>query len=121
MARPVTPLVAVDSVAFDAKGRVLLIRRKNPPFQGQYALPGGFDLSGREVDPGLLLRPQPGEEFAGAAADFEHGRVGRNQEIVIVGEQSPVAAGAGLGLHRRAVVERPDLVEVFKGEGGNGG
>ncbi len=36
------PSFAVDCVVFDPQGRLLLIRRKNPPFQGQYALPGGF-------------------------------------------------------------------------------
>lgn len=36
------PALAVDCVVFDPQGRLLLIRRKNPPFQGQYALPGGF-------------------------------------------------------------------------------
>lgn len=36
------PALAVDFVAFDNKGQLLLIRRKNLPFQGQYALPGGF-------------------------------------------------------------------------------
>jgi 8-oxo-dGTP diphosphatase len=36
------PSLAVDCVVFDPQGRLLLIRRKNPPFQGQYALPGGF-------------------------------------------------------------------------------
>jgi 8-oxo-dGTP diphosphatase len=36
------PWFAVDCVVFDAADRLLLIRRKNPPFQGQYALPGGF-------------------------------------------------------------------------------
>ena len=36
------PSLAVDCVVFDTAGRLLLIRRKNPPFQGQYALPGGF-------------------------------------------------------------------------------
>jgi 8-oxo-dGTP diphosphatase len=36
------PSLAVDCVVFDAGGRLLLIRRKNPPFQGQYALPGGY-------------------------------------------------------------------------------
>jgi 8-oxo-dGTP diphosphatase len=36
------PWFAVDCVVFDAANRLLLIRRKNPPFQGQLALPGGF-------------------------------------------------------------------------------
>ncbi len=36
------PSFAVDCVVFDKEKRLLLIRRKNPPFQGQYALPGGF-------------------------------------------------------------------------------
>jgi 8-oxo-dGTP diphosphatase len=36
------PRLTVDCVVFDPQGRLLLIRRKNPPFQGQHALPGGF-------------------------------------------------------------------------------
>lgn len=40
MPRPVTPALAVDGLVRDAQGRVLLIRRKNPP-EG-WALPGGF-------------------------------------------------------------------------------
>jgi 8-oxo-dGTP diphosphatase len=36
------PALAVDCVVFDPQGRLLLIRRKNPPFQDRYALPGGF-------------------------------------------------------------------------------
>lgn len=36
------PKVAADCVVFDAEGRVALIRRKKPPYQGSYALPGGF-------------------------------------------------------------------------------
>ncbi|MDT3688097.1 MAG: NUDIX hydrolase [Pseudorhodoplanes sp.] len=37
-----SPSVAVDCVVFDEDGRLLLIRRRNPPFAGQFALPGGF-------------------------------------------------------------------------------
>jgi 8-oxo-dGTP diphosphatase len=42
MTKPVTPLLTVDCVIVDRLGRVLLIKRANAPFKGQYALPGGF-------------------------------------------------------------------------------
>ena len=35
------PILAADCVVFDPGGRLLLIRRKYPPFCGKYALPGG--------------------------------------------------------------------------------
>jgi 8-oxo-dGTP diphosphatase len=50
MALPKTPLLTVDAVVVDGDGRVLLIRRKNPPFQGGYALPGGFVDVGETVE-----------------------------------------------------------------------
>ena len=37
-----SPSVTVDCVVFDDRDRLLLIRRRNPPFAGQFALPGGF-------------------------------------------------------------------------------
>jgi 8-oxo-dGTP diphosphatase len=36
------PGITVDCVVFDDRDRLLLIRRRNPPFAGQFALPGGF-------------------------------------------------------------------------------
>ncbi len=50
MPRPQTPLLTVDCVLFDAANRVLLIERKNPPFKGQFALPGGFVDIGETVE-----------------------------------------------------------------------
>jgi 8-oxo-dGTP diphosphatase len=50
MAKPKTPLLAADCVVFDPEGRVLLIRRKHPPFKDHYALPGGFVDIGETVE-----------------------------------------------------------------------
>lgn len=50
MAKPVTPLLSVDCVVLDAGNRVLLIKRGHPPFEGQYALPGGFVDVGETVE-----------------------------------------------------------------------
>jgi 8-oxo-dGTP diphosphatase len=50
MAFPSTPALTTDCVVFDEEGRVLLIRRKFPPFQGALALPGGFVEVGETVE-----------------------------------------------------------------------
>jgi len=47
---PKTPLLTVDCVVFDKAGRLLLIRRAEPPFKGRYALPGGFVDIGETVE-----------------------------------------------------------------------
>ncbi|TQD23885.1 NUDIX hydrolase [Methanolobus vulcani] len=38
---PSTPKLTVDAVII-LNGKIVLIQRKNPPFQGKLALPGGF-------------------------------------------------------------------------------
>ncbi len=51
MPKPVTPLLTVDAVILsNNKKDIILIRRKNPPFQGQFALPGGFVDIGETVE-----------------------------------------------------------------------
>jgi len=50
MALPITPALTTDSVIYDPAGRVLLIRRKNEPFKGAFALPGGFVDIGETVE-----------------------------------------------------------------------
>ncbi|HEY6669779.1 MAG TPA: NUDIX hydrolase [Methyloceanibacter sp.] len=47
---PKTPALTTDCVIFDNKRRVLLIRRKNEPHKGAYALPGGFVNIGETVE-----------------------------------------------------------------------
>ena len=42
MGMPKTPALTTDCVIRDSEARVLLIRRKNEPFKGAYALPDGF-------------------------------------------------------------------------------
>jgi 8-oxo-dGTP diphosphatase len=44
-----TPLLAVDAVIFLRRG-IVLIRRDNPPYQGSYALPGGFVEVGESTE-----------------------------------------------------------------------
>jgi 8-oxo-dGTP diphosphatase len=49
-ALPKTPALMTDCVAFDRDGRVLIVRRKNEPFAGHYALPGGFVNIGETIE-----------------------------------------------------------------------
>lgn len=50
MPKPITPLVAVDAVVKYSENSIVLIRRKNPPFRGEFALPGGFVDVGQTVE-----------------------------------------------------------------------
>ncbi len=50
MSYPKTPLLAVDCVVVDPGRGVLMVRRKNPPYKGYLALPGGFVEIGETVE-----------------------------------------------------------------------
>lgn len=69
MGLPKTPALTVDCVIYDPDGRVLLIRRKNEPFKGAFALPGGFVDIGETVDAGC--RREVREETGLAVGDLE--------------------------------------------------
>jgi 8-oxo-dGTP diphosphatase len=47
--KPVTPLLTVDALIIH-KGKLVLVKRKNPPYQGCFALPGGFVEVGETVE-----------------------------------------------------------------------
>ena len=47
--KPVTPLLTVDIVII-YNGKIVLIRRKNPPYQDHFAIPGGFVEVGETVE-----------------------------------------------------------------------
>ena len=50
MPKPETPLLTVDAVIKYEIDKLILIRRKNPPFKGFDALPGGFVDIGETVE-----------------------------------------------------------------------
>jgi 8-oxo-dGTP diphosphatase len=50
MAGPETPKLMVDVVVPSEDGRVLLIRRASDPYEGQWALPGGFAEVGETLE-----------------------------------------------------------------------
>lgn len=60
------PGLAADCVFFDSKDRLLLVRRKHPPFEGYYALPGGFIEMGETTEQAALreLKEETGIDAA---------------------------------------------------------
>ena len=58
MPKPETPLLTVDAVIRYKKNSIVLIRRKNPPFQGELALPGGFVDVGETVEDACIREVQ---------------------------------------------------------------
>ncbi len=51
--KPVTPLLTVDALII-FEGKLVLIRRRNPPFKNHFALPGGFVEVGETVEEAVV-------------------------------------------------------------------
>lgn len=47
--KPITPLLTVDVIIM-YEGKLVLIKRKNPPYKDMFALPGGFVDIGETVE-----------------------------------------------------------------------
>jgi 8-oxo-dGTP diphosphatase len=99
------PMVTVDAAVFDVSGKtpkVLLIKRGNEPFKGQWAFPGGFvnmdeeleDAAARELEEETGLK---GVELQQLHTFGKCGRDprGRNITIVFIGatEDTKVKGG----------------------------
>jgi 8-oxo-dGTP diphosphatase len=96
----------VGAVICDASARILLIKRANPPAQGQWSLPGGRIESGesaevaivREVreETGLQVRVLNEVGTVVRAAGTGDRYVIRDFRCIVVGEDSPVAGDDAL-------------------------
>src|ERR1700684_1393901 len=64
---PARPWISTDCVIFDERDRLLLIGRRNEPFKGQYAFPGGFVDIGETTECAALreLKEETGIVAAG--------------------------------------------------------
>lgn len=75
--------VAVDAMVFAGTGdnlQLLLIKRKNPPYQGLWAIPGGFVEDDEELEAAAIreLEEETGLVVPAMQQLYAFGRVGRD-------------------------------------------
>ncbi len=93
------PRLTVDAWIRDRGGRLLLVRRGRPPFQGSWCLPGGFcewkettqAACGREAEEETGLKVQVGR-LLGVYSDPERDPRGHN--VTVLYEARPVSGKA---------------------------
>lgn len=126
MREPSLPVVAVGVVARDRDGRLLLVRRANPPAAGRWSLPGG------RVEAGETLAEAAARELAeetglraavGPVAGVVE-RIGEGYHYVIVDlwvdldEDAVPTAGDDATAVRMAAPEELPGIELSPGLGG---
>ncbi|MEX0995478.1 MAG: NUDIX hydrolase [Flavobacteriaceae bacterium] len=92
--------VTVDAVVFKkekTESLIVLIRRKNPPFQDQWALPGGFVENDEDLETAAKreLREETGIDLSSCEQLYTFGKPkrdprGRTISIVYVGFAKPL-------------------------------
>jgi 8-oxo-dGTP diphosphatase len=100
MAGPETPKLMVDVVIPSEDGRVVLIRRGNDPFEGQWALPGGFVEIGETVEEAAAreAEEETGLEveilrLVGVYSDPERDPRGHNVSCAFLARPTPESGG----------------------------
>jgi 8-oxo-dGTP diphosphatase len=86
------PMVTVDAVIFAVTGgsiKLLLIKRGNDPFKGQWAIPGGFIGMDEELDHAVARELQEETGLTGIPLEQMHtfgtvGRDPRGRQITVV-------------------------------------
>ena len=116
-----TPVVAVGAVVVD-HDRLLLVRRANPPAQGQWSVPGGRVEHGEALAEAVTreLREETGLEGVcgpllgwGEYIEGEHHSVIFDFEVTLVGDDQPTAGddAAEVGWVELHEVAELDLVD----------
>ncbi len=75
--------VTVDAIVFSGRGdglQILLIRRKNDPYKGMWAIPGGFVEDDEELEAAAIreLEEETGLKVDGMEQLHTFGKVGRD-------------------------------------------
>jgi len=107
------PRVAVDVVVLTPQGFVL-VRRKNPPFKGHWALPGGFVEYGEKVEDAAVreVREETGLEISilalvGVYSDPDRDPRGHVISIAFLGERMRGEIRASSDAEEVRVFRRP--------------
>lgn len=107
------PAVTVDAVIFDLSDEdriplVLLIKRKNEPFKGMWAIPGGFLQMNEELDVGAAR-----ELYEETGLDIPPSDL---QQVVAVGRLNRDPRDRIISIVYTAVIDRLEHTEVCAGD-----